>query len=94
MGCCNKLHPPFGNAAGGKGLLLSADLVDHNYLGHVVFHCFDHYPVLPLRFCHLHAPGTTNRGMGHITITRNLIACVYYHHSFSKIIGQHPGDLS
>ena len=94
MGRGHQHHAPLGDRAGRLGLQLRADLIDHDDLGHVVFHRLDHHLVLQLRPGHLHAPGPADGGVGDVAITGDLVAGVDHHHPPLQLIGQDPGDLA
>ena len=94
VGCGDENHTTFSDGARGLRLQLRADLIDHDDFGHVVFHRLDHGLVLQLRPGHLHAAGPTNRGVGDVAITGDLIARVDHNNAPLQLIGKHPGDLA
>ena len=73
MGSTDKLHPPFRNSARRQSLKLSADLIDHYHLGHVILHRLDHNRMLPEGSGDLHSPRTSYRRVRDIAVTANLI---------------------
>ena len=46
MGSANQLYPALCNGARGHGFQFPADFINHNYLGVVIFHRFNHHLVL------------------------------------------------
>jgi hypothetical protein len=73
VGGRNQAHTPLGDAARGVRLGLGADLIDHDDLGHVVLHCFDHHPVLQIWRRYLHAPGAADRRVGNVAVAGDFI---------------------
>ena len=68
VGGREQLHAALGDRARRVRLEGGADLVDHDDLGHVVFHCFNHYRVLFSGSSYLHAPGMPDSGMRDVAI--------------------------
>jgi hypothetical protein len=52
-----------------------------------------HHMMLLGCICHLHAPGSTNGRMRHVTVTSNLIGSVNNHHTLVQVIGQGAGNV-
>jgi hypothetical protein len=92
--CRHQGHPPFSNRAGCTRFQLSADFINDDHLWHVVFHGLNHHLVLKLWPSHLHAPRSTNGGMGNVTIPRNFIARVNHHNTLPQVIGKNASDLA
>jgi hypothetical protein len=60
----------------------------------MVLHRLDHHLVLLGRTRDLHPPGASDRGVGHIAITGDLIRRVYYHHPFADLVRKHARNLA
>ncbi len=77
MGCADQLHAPLGDGAGGGGLQLPADLVDHDHFGVVVFDSFDHHFVLQHGLAHLHAACFAHGRVRNVAVAADLVGCVH-----------------
>ena len=74
------------------GFQLPANLVDDDYIGHVVLDRFDHHLVLQRRHRDLHATRATDGRMWDVTITANLVGCIDDDHPF--LLAQNASHLS
>jgi hypothetical protein len=64
MGGADQLHTALCDRAGGRGLKLAPDLVDHDDLRVMIFNRFDHHFVLEHRLSHLHRRALPTAGCG------------------------------
>ena len=76
------------------GLLLRADLVDDDHLGHVVLHSLDHDLVLQRRVGHLHATRAADGAVGNVSVAADLVAGVDDHHPLAELVGEDARDLA
>ena len=83
----NQLHAALRNCARSQRLLFAPDLVNHNRLGVVVLHRFNHHLMLARRVGHLHAPRPPHRRMRNVAVAANLVGGVHHHHA--PALGQH-----
>ena len=90
----HKLHPTLGDGTCCLSLELGTDLIDHNDLGHVVFHRLNHYGMLKLRGDHLHPAGMPDGRMGDIAVTGDLIGGVDNHNALLQVVGKDTSHLS
>ena len=89
----DQLDAALGDRAGGQGLQLGADFVDHDHLGHVVFDGFNHDGVLPLGGFDLHAAGAPDAGVGDIAVAGDFVGGIDDHDALA-LLGQHAGGLA
>jgi len=94
VGGADELHAALGDGPGRGGVGVGADLVDHNHLGHVVFHSLDHHIMLLLVVRHLHAPGMPDGRVRHVAIARDLIVGVHNDHAAIGLVGKDAGHLA
>ena len=94
MGGSDQLHAALGDRSCGNGLSLSADLVDHDHLGHVVLDSLDHHEVLSLWRAHLHASCLADCRMWNVAVTGNLVRGVDYHDALAELRGEDAGRLA
>src|SRR5437762_3380203 len=87
---CNALS----DRARGGGLLLGADLVDDDDLGHVVLDRFDHHRVLQRRCGDLHAPRAADSRMGDVAISSDLVRRVHDHDALAELVREDARDFS
>ena len=69
----DELHAALRNGPRRRRLELCPDLIDDDYLGHVVLDRLDHHGMLQQRRLHLHAPRAPNAGMRDIAVAADLI---------------------
>ena len=94
MGRGDELHAALGDRAGRLGLLLGADLVDDDDLGHVILDRFDHDRVLQRGGRHLHPPRTADAGMRDVAITRDLVRGIDDDDALLQIVGEDARHLT
>ena len=87
----DELHASLSDRARRARFELGTDFVDHDDLRHVIFDRFDHDCVLRERRRHLHAPGSSDRGMRNVAIAGDFVAGIDDDHAFAHLIGQHAG---
>jgi len=69
----DELYAALGDRPRGKCLRLHADLVNDHDLRHVVLDCLDHHGVLHFRCRDLHPARVADRGVGDVTVPRDLV---------------------
>ena len=94
MGGRDELHAALGDRARGRGLLLGADLVDDDDLGHVVLDRFDHDRVLERRCRDLHAPRASDAGVRDVAVARDLVRRIDDHHALREVVREYSRDLA
>ncbi len=94
MGGSHQLNTALGDCSSRHGFSLGADLVDHDHFGHVVLNRLDHDLVLVGRGNHLHAPGSSDSGMGNVAVARDFVRSVHDHHALTHLIRQDSGNLA
>jgi hypothetical protein len=60
----------------------------------VILDSFDHDGVLELRFGYLHSSGSSDAGVGNISIAGYFIGCIDDYNSFLEVVCQHAGRLA
>ena len=85
-----QLHAALGDGAGGGGLLRGSHFVNDDDLRHMIFHRFDHHPVLFGGRRHLHPPGVADGGMGDVAIAGDFVGGVHDDDPLAGLVGQHP----
>src|SRR5258706_4565827 len=78
----NQLHTAFSNQTRRESFKLASDLINDDDFGIVILNGFDHPFMLQHRLADLHATRFANSRMRHITITADLIRCIYDDHAF------------
>ncbi len=89
-----ELYAALGDGAGGRGLLLGADLVDDHDLGHVVLDGLDHPRALQRGRLHLHAPRASDARVRDVAVPRDLVRGVHHDDPLAEIVRQHARDLA
>ena len=90
----DELYAAFRNRPGCHRLRFGADLIDDDYLRHVVLHRLDHHRVLGARHRHLHAPRLSDAGMRHVAVAGDFVGRVDNHHSLVHFVGKHACGLA
>ena len=90
VGRADKLHAALGDGAGGKRLLLDADLVNDDHFGHVVLDRLDHDGVLVIGFDDLHPAGAADGRVRDVAVAGDLVGGVHNDDALFELVGQHP----
>ena len=90
----DELHPTFGDGARGRGLLLGADLVDDDDLGHMVLDRLDHDRVLERRSLDLHPARAADAGVRDVAVAGDLIRGVHDDHALGEVVGEDTRHLA
>ena len=90
----DQLDATLGDRARGRGLLLGADLVDDDDLGHVVLDRFDHHRVLQRWRRHLHAPRAADPGCGMSPSPAISFEVSTMIDALAQLVGEHARDLA
>ena len=94
MGGAHELHAPLGDRARGLGFEFGADLVDDDYLGHVVFHRFDHHGVLLGGRGHLHPARPADARVRDVAVAGDLVRRIDDNHPLLELVGQDAGHFA
>ncbi|GAG51837.1 unnamed protein product, partial [marine sediment metagenome] len=69
MGGTYQLYAALGNGSRRLSLKLGANLINNDYLGHMVFYGLNHHGMLHSRGGYLHPSGMANSWVGDIAVT-------------------------
>src|SRR5664280_2537152 len=94
MCCSNELDAALSDRAACLCFFDTADFIDDDDLGIVVFHGFDHDVMLFFVERDLHTTRRSDTGMGHVTIPTDLIARIDNDDSLLERIADVPGGLA
>jgi hypothetical protein len=94
MGGRDELHAALCDGPRGRGLVFSADLVDDDHLGHVVFDRLDHHGVLAIGVWHLHSAGGADRRVRYIAIAGDLVGGIDHDDALCEIVRKDAGRFA